>query len=79
MGLKEAVARLGRPEAAREMGLERLPPCMLTAKVKIAEFPEEIVWVAKPVLARVKSAVEPVPMEMRCGPDELAVKLASPV
>jgi hypothetical protein len=52
--LNEAVARLGRPDAARVMGLDR-PPCNCVLKVKLAEAPETTFCVVVPVGAKAKS------------------------
>jgi hypothetical protein len=77
--LKDAVARFGSPDAARDTWLES-PPCGCTEKVKLAELPAIIVCVLAPVDARVKSFV-PVcgaSTVIRVGDDELALKIPSP-
>jgi hypothetical protein len=77
-GLKEAVARLGRPVAARVMGLERLP-WNAAVKVKLAELPERMVCEVVPMEARVKSGVGPVePAVMSSGVETLEAKLVLP-
>jgi hypothetical protein len=64
-GLKEAVARFGRPVAASVIGLD-MAPWGWTVKVKLAELPDGTVWVVVPVGVRVKSGlvVGPVPTVM---------------
>ena len=78
--MKEAVARLGRPVAASVMGLGMVP-CIWMEKLKLVEVPEEMVWVAVPVEARVKSGpiVVPVPMVIEAAVEMLEVKFASPL
>ena len=82
--MKEAAARFGRPVAAKAMGLESAAvPAGWMEKVKLAELPERIVWVALPVGETVKSASDvpppPTPTPTIVVVEVLGAKFVSPL